>query len=150
MGNYDHMSHKDGSAEVLITKCTQVEAEAKVKEYRDAGWGVLAYDDPEEAAKGYCAYRYIAKSTGLPLVDGQVDSLGTEEQCVVMQWDMFDKPLQKDVQIVSPSELAALIQTASVPVYCCDAPMRREICFVWYNLEDGVARTRRAHLTKLK
>ena len=129
---------------------SQQEVEAEAKEYREAGWAVIPADSPTEALKGYVAYRYIAKSTGLPLVEGHVDPQGSVEQTELFQYYMFGKPLKADIQVVSANELAAMLKTATVPTACADSPERREIGFVWYYLEDGVARTRRVPLTKLK
>lgn len=131
-------------------KYTEAEAKAKAEESRNNGWAITAGDSPEEALKGYAACKYFSKSTGLPLIDGYAGPNDSIEQFEIFQWAMFDKPLQKDVQVVSASEIAALIKTSKAQVAICDDPMRREIGFVWYYLEDGVARTRRVPLTKLK
>jgi hypothetical protein len=134
---------------------TQAEAEARVRELVAAGWEKLLCDDPEKARRGFAVFRYVSKSTGEPLVlppEKHVpDPEGFSEECFMIQWEMFGKPLTPDVQDdVSVKELAETIRTETTPPLACDDPKALRMGFVWFHPDRSLAITRRVRLFHIK
>jgi hypothetical protein len=129
---------------------TQAEAEAWVKKMTDTGWTKLPADSPEEARKGYFLFRNVSDTTGEP-VSGQAESMdGCHEESETVLWEMFGKPLSPNVTRVKVEEMVQAIRTETVPPVLCDNAKERQLGFVWYHDDVGVAHTRRITLTELK
>lgn len=64
-------------------------------------------------------------------------------------WEMFGKPMMPDLRQVTAEQMVMAIREESVEPHMCNNPVARQIGFVWYHPDKGVAVTRRVPLTQI-
>lgn len=95
---------------------------------------LLPADDPERGMCGYLAFH---------MQDG-------EEQSEILEWPLFQGPLDPETAEVLPEELASFLASGTGPLALCDDPRMLRIGFVRYEPERGRSVVRRSRITLVK